>query len=79
MDMYEYYEKLTGGALSGYISELTLKGHSDNEIAMLLGVRLTYLFSGLGWFEWSQIIAEYRQEQKRQERAQAFPREFVKA
>lgn len=79
MYMYEYYEKLTGGALSGYISELTLKGHSDNEIAMLLGVRWTYLFEGLGWFEWSQIVEEYRQEQKRQERVQAFPREYVKA
>ena len=44
MDMYEYYEKLTGGTLGGYISELTLKGHSDNEIAMLLGVRWSYLF-----------------------------------
>ena len=55
MDMYEYYEKLTGGALSGYISELTLKGHSDNEIAMLLGVRWSYLFSGLGWFLWLLI------------------------
>lgn len=79
MYMYEYYEKLTGGALSGYINELTLKGHSDNEIAMLLGVRWTYLFDGLGWFEWFQIVEEYRQEQKRQERAQAFPRELVKA
>lgn len=38
MDMYGYFEKLTGGALSGYISELTLKGHSDNEIAMLLDI-----------------------------------------
>ena len=79
MDMYEYYEKLTGGTLSGYITELTLKGYSDNEIAMLLGVRWSYLFSGLGWFEWSQIVEEYRQEQKRQERVQAFPRELVKA
>lgn len=77
--MYEYYEKLTGGALSVYISELTLKGHSDNEISMLLGVRWSYLFEGLGWFEWSQIVEEYRQEQKLQERAQAFPREFLKA
>lgn len=76
--MYEYYEKLTGGALSGYISELTLKGHSDNEIAMLLGVRWSYLFDGLVWFDWFQIVEEYRQEQKLQERAQAFPREFVK-
>lgn len=76
--MYGYYEKLTGGALSGYINELTLKGYSDNEIAMLLGVRWTYLFEGLGWFEWSQIVEEYRQEQKRQERGPAFPREFVK-
>lgn len=78
MDMYEYYEKLTGGALSGYISELTLKGHSDNEIAVLLGARWSYLFSDLGWFGWSQIVEEYRQEQNRQERAQAFPRELVK-
>lgn len=77
--MFEYYERLTGGALIGYINELTLKGYSDNEIAMLLGVRWTYLFEGLGWFEWSQIVAEYRQEQNRQERAQAFPREYVKA
>lgn len=76
MDMYEYYEKLTGGTLGGYISELTLKGHSDNEIAMLLGVRWSYLFEGLGWFEWSQIVEEYRQMQRRQ---QAFPREYVKA
>ena len=30
--MFEYYEKLTGGTLGGYISELTLKGHSDNEM-----------------------------------------------
>lgn len=79
MDMYEYYEKLTGGALSGYINELTLKGHSDNEIAMLLGVRWTYLFEGLGWFEWSQIVEEYRQKQAQQMKAHAFPREFVKA
>lgn len=79
MDMYEYYERLIGGTLGGYINELTLKGYSDNEIAMLLGVRWTYLFEGLGWFEWSEIVEEYRQEQKRQERAQAFPREFVKA
>lgn len=77
--MFEYYEQLTGGALSGYINELTLKGYSDNEIAMLLGVRWSYLFSGLGWFEWLQIVAEYRHDQKRQERAQAFPREYVKA
>lgn len=76
--MYEYYEKLTGGALSGYINELTLKGYSDNEISMLLGVRWSYLFDGLGWFEWSQIVEEYRQEQKRQEMSQAFPRKFVK-
>lgn len=76
--MYEYYERLTGGTLSGYINELTLKGYSDNEISMLLGVRWSYLFEGLGWFEWSQIVEEYRQEQNRQEMAQAFPREFVK-
>lgn len=62
--MFEYYEKLTGGALSGYISELTLKGHSDNEIATLLGVRWSYLFSGLTWCDWRQVVAEFRVYQK---------------
>lgn len=62
--MYEKYEKLTGGALSGYISELTLKGYADNEIAILLCNRWAYLFGGLSYFEWSQIVEEYRSTQK---------------
>ena len=77
--MFEYYERITGGTLSGYITELTLKGHSDNEIAMLLGVRWTYLFPENSFFEWSQIVKDFRQKQAQQLKAHAFPREFVKA
>ena len=62
--MYAKYEKLTGGALSGYISELTLKGYADNEISVLLATRWAYLFHGLTFFDYSQIVAEYRQIQK---------------
>lgn len=62
--MYEYYEKLTGGTLGGYINELTLKGHSDNEIAVLLGVCWAYLFSGMTWEDYRQVVAEFREYQK---------------
>lgn len=61
--MYAKYEKLTGGALSGYIIELTLKGYADNEISVLLGTRWGYLFHDLTFFDWSQIVAEYRSYQ----------------
>lgn len=61
--MYAKYEKLTGGALSGYISELTLKGYADNEISVLLATRWSYIFCGLTFFDWSQIVAEYRSYQ----------------
>ena len=61
--MYAMYEKLTGGALSGYISELILKGYADNEISVLLATRWAYLFHDLTFLDWSQIVAEYRSYQ----------------
>lgn len=61
---FEKYENATGGALSSYICELTLQGYADNEIAVKLGVRWTYLFSGLTFFDWSQMVSEYREIQK---------------
>ncbi len=60
---FEKYENATGGALSAYICELSLKGYSDNEIAVLLGVRWSYLFNGLTYYDWSQMVSEYREIQ----------------
>ena len=57
------YEKLTCGNLSSYIFELTLKGMSDDSIVVGLGVRWNYLFQ-LGFFDWFQIISEFRAYQK---------------
>lgn len=62
--MFDKYERATGGALSAYICELTLQGYADNEIAVKLGVRWSYLFNGLTWFDWSQMVSEYRETQK---------------
>ena len=62
--MFDKYERATGGALSAYICELTLKGYSDNEIAVKLGVRWSYLFNGLSFFDWSHMVAEFRENQK---------------
>ena len=75
--MYAKYEKLTGGALSGYINELTLKGYADNEIAVLLATRWAYLFHGLTFFDYSQIVAEYRQIQKIGDFPNEYRKEFV--
>lgn len=61
---FEKYENATGGSLSAYICELTLQGYADNEIAVKLGVRWSYLFNGLTFFDWSHIVEEYREIQK---------------
>lgn len=62
--MFDKYERLTGGALSAYTCKLTLQGYADNEIAVKLGVRWSYLFNGLTFFDWFQMVAEYREIQK---------------
>lgn len=58
------YEKLTGGTLSAYILELCLKGQSDDRIAVSLGVRWAYLFEGLTWEFWRNVVSEFRSYQK---------------
>ena len=70
-NQFEFYEHITGGALSRYICELTLKGHSDDDIAVALGVRWTYLFNGLTWFDWRTMVREFRE-------LQSFPNECYK-
>ncbi len=61
--MFEYYENATFGALSAYICELTLKGHSDNEIAIYIYTRWSYLFKGMTWADWFGIVEEFRKYQ----------------
>ena len=62
--LFAKYERVTGGTLSAYICELTLKGYADNDIAVKLGVRWSYLFNGLTWSDWSQMVSEFREIQK---------------
>lgn len=58
------YERSTLGALSAYILELTLQGYSDNEMPIKLHYRWAYLFEGMTFEIWQQVVAEFREYQE---------------
>ena len=62
--LFEKYENATMGALSAYILELSLKGYSDDSIAVALGVRWAYLFQGLRWEDWFKMVEQFRAIQR---------------
>lgn len=62
--LFAKYERVTGGTLSAYILELSLQGYSDDEIPIKLFCRWAYLFSGMTWDTWRQVVTEYREYQK---------------
>lgn len=61
--MLEKYGNLIGRELSVYIYTLSLNGYSDDSIAVALGVRWSYLFRGLTFVDWFQLIEEFRENE----------------
>lgn len=62
--MLEKYGNIIGEEFGAYVLTLTINGYSDNEISMLLGIRWSYLFKGLTWADWFQMVEEFRETQK---------------
>lgn len=62
--LFAKYERLTGGSLSAFICTLSLNGFNDNEIPIKLYARWAYLFSGMTWEDWRQVVAEFREYQE---------------
>ena len=62
--MLETYGNVLGEEFAAYVLTLSLNGYSDDSIAVALGVRWSYLFKGLSWADWFQMVSEFRELQK---------------
>lgn len=59
--LLEKYGNALGEEFAAYVHTLSLKGYTDDRIAVSLGVRWSYLFRGLTFFDWSQLLSQFRE------------------
>lgn len=62
--MYDRIFKALGDTFGNILFERTLKGYSDEDTAVYFGVRWAYLFHGMTYEDWREMIRIFRAKEE---------------